>query len=67
MGEVKLFLKGERCRDPSDSSVFGYWAQNYAAASLSAIVEHRGAIEQLFLCARLRGPDSLHQFFPKLR
>lgn len=44
MGEVTLFLREKRCRDVSDCSVFGCWAQKYAATRLSAVAEYRGAV-----------------------
>lgn len=44
VGEVRLFLKEKRCRNLSDYSAFGWQAQKYTAARLSAVVEHRGAI-----------------------
>lgn len=34
MGEVTLFLKEKRCRDVSDCTHIGCWAQKYAAARL---------------------------------
>lgn len=43
-GRGYLIPERKRCRDVSDRSVFGCWAQKYAAARLSAVAEYSGAV-----------------------
>lgn len=67
VGEVTLFLKEKRCRDVSDCSVFGCWAQKYAAARLPAVAEYSGAVVAVAGVCEAESPGPFAPIFPKLQ